>query len=107
MRPDEERLLCSGSFLRKDLALLLTSRQLHAETALHPYKLGFFDFQFDYDYLDEDDWREAVIRGFLQARSQQQIDGIAKMEVSTHRMNFTTTIETYTGVEWVRRLRGS
>jgi len=100
MRPDGERLLCSGSFLRKDLALLLTSRQLHAEAALHPYKLGFFDFRFEEPAFYEDQWHEGVLQRFLQDRSRKQIGAIARMEVSTHNMYGTSSDKTQNGVDW-------
>jgi len=99
-----ERLLCSGSFLRKDLALLLTSRQLHAEAALHPYKLGFFDFRFDEPAFYEDEWHEGVVQRFLQARSRKQIGALARMEVSTHNMYGTSSDKTQNGVDWVMEM---
>ncbi|KAI4644833.1 uncharacterized protein J4E79_010968 [Alternaria viburni] len=60
-RPNGVALLCSGAYQSHTLGLLLASRQLHDETALHPYKLGVFDFWFDEDHYDEYDWPEKFL----------------------------------------------
>ncbi|KAI4706343.1 hypothetical protein J4E89_009077 [Alternaria sp. Ai002NY15] len=104
-RPNGEALLCSGAVRNHTLGLLLVSRQLYAESALYPYKLGFFDFRFDEGHFDEEGWHEEVVHGFLQARSREQISAIARMEVGTYYKYGTASDETQTGVEWAIEYR--
>jgi len=57
------------SFQRCNLGLVATSRQLYAETALLPYKLGSFKF---FLHRPEAPW-EVYVRAFIGRRSEEQL----------------------------------
>ena len=57
------------------LGLLLTSRQVHHETALFPYKLATFDFGMNDDFP-----RHAL--EFLEDRSEAQIEALGRLMIS-------------------------
>lgn len=80
--PSEKNTQLWRFFRSSVLSLLLASQQLHAETALLPYKLDVFQFEFDRpDYRYEYDWYEDIVRDFLRARSREQVAAIARIQV--------------------------
>ena len=104
-RPKEGNTLIWRQSQTNALDLLLASRQLHAETALLPYKLGVFQFEFEEPDFGEDDWYEEILKDFFRARSRKQIAAIATMHVSTQHIEEGTMWEkTQTGVEWAQGL---
>jgi len=105
-RPEEGNTLIWRTSRSNDIGLLLASRQLHAETALLPYKLGVFHFEFEEPDFDEDEWYEEVLQDFFRARSRKQIAAIATMQVSTEQMYGTMWEKTQTGVEWAQEFQG-
>ncbi|KAI4647686.1 hypothetical protein J4E93_004096 [Alternaria ventricosa] len=105
-RPEEGNTLIWRTSRSNDIGLLLACRQLHAETALLPYKLGVFHFEFEEPDFDEDEWYEEVLQDFFRARSRKQIAAIATMQVSTEQMYGTMWEKTQTGVEWAQEFRG-
>jgi len=105
-RPEDGNTLIWRKLETNALGLLLASRQLHAETALLPYKLGVFHFEFEEPDFDEDEWYEEVLQDFFRARSRKQIAAIATMQVSTEQMYGTMWEKTQTGVEWAQEFQG-
>jgi len=104
-KPDGGILWCP--YQSNALGLLLASRQLHAETALLPYKLGIFlcDFEDPKDY--EKACHNQAVRDFLQARSQKQISAISRLSVRTVKWcNKVLWERTQTGVDWATELGG-
>lgn len=59
------------SFNKCNLGLIATSRQLHSETRLLPYKLGIFSFHADIPDRSEDR-RSFRIRQFVNSRTEEQ-----------------------------------
>ncbi|KAI4948623.1 hypothetical protein J4E86_007971 [Alternaria arbusti] len=59
---------CLYSFDECNLGLIAASRQLHAETGLLPYKLGFFNFLFR---VSKGKWSYCVER-FMENRTREQ-----------------------------------
>jgi len=85
-----------NSAKESDLALLFTSRQLHTETALLPYKLGRFHFRMTGDFRVGD---------FLKERSEEQLAAIGTLGL----MGWDNELDqlTYargTGEYWAERL---
>ena len=56
------------SFDENNLGVLVTSRQLHAETALLPYQLSFFHFEFN---VSKGEWSYCLEK-FITNRTKQQ-----------------------------------
>ena len=65
-----------NSAKENDLALLLTSRQLHTETALLPYMLGRFHFRMMYMGVEAGEVR---VGDFLEERSEEQLAAIGSL----------------------------
>jgi len=65
------------SFQKANLGLLATSRQLYAETALLPNKLGIFQF---FLHRPEGPW-EVYVRAFIGRRSEEQLRAMGEFEV--------------------------
>jgi len=103
-RPEEGNTLIWRKLETNALGLLLASRQLHAETALLPYKLGVFQFEFEEPDFDEDDWYEEVLQDFFRARSRKQIAAIATMQVSTQQMYGIMWENTQSGFDWAMEM---
>lgn len=63
-------------FEENDMSLLLDSRRVHKETALLPYKMSIFAFEF------EGEWRHwEYVREFLESRSRAQILAMRRLEI--------------------------
>jgi len=70
-----------NSAKESDLALLLTSRQLHTETALLPYMLGRFHFRLMYMGVEAGEIR---VDDFLEERSEEQLAAIGSLALQSY-----------------------
>ncbi|KAI4676677.1 uncharacterized protein J4E84_009512 [Alternaria hordeiaustralica] len=99
---DWDRMRGSNSFKKSNLGLLLTSRQLHEETALLPYMLGRFVFRNTFGGIEMGDDR---VDEFLEGRSEEQLAAIgrlAAMRFDKKRGRYAYT--SGTGVYWAKTL---
>jgi hypothetical protein len=85
--------------LRRDLGLLLVSRQLYHETALLPYKLGLFQLAHYYHDPSVFSRVEELLRG----RSKAQIEVMARVECYDSRYMVMGVMGT--GAYWAARLQ--
>jgi len=84
------------------LKLLNVSRQIYQETALLPYKLATFKFglsgTWSYGH------KRNAIKGFLDRRSEVQIEVLGNLELLSYYSGFEGVNLTGTGAYWVARL---
>ncbi|KAI4917555.1 uncharacterized protein J4E92_008949 [Alternaria infectoria] len=74
------------SFNENNLGVLVTSRQLHAETALLPYQLALFRFEFGGIRVTKGEWSHCVER-FVKSRTKvQELVAIKNMTVTHVKM---------------------
>jgi len=100
-RRDVKGLVCLPSLAEHNMGLLLASRQLHAETADLPYKLGQFMFRFA--NATRKQWA-ARVSIFMERRTARQVKAMGYLAVSPCDVVLKVFTKV-TGLNWVKRLK--